>query len=405
MKPDWQRLGTNIRIAVVAIILGAGIGFIFWLASSSRGPLWPELAVSALVGACIYLVAHLLLRLSRPWIDRLSGVRSRVVLAALFFISGVCGWWLAVLLVPVLSVGHWRFGVSGWGFVLGFDGGLGVVLGLSLYSYEVLRNRLASSIERIHQQEVAERELETARAIQKRLLPPMPVEGPGYRLAARNLPARYVAGDFYDLCPGEEGAVGLVVADVAGKGMGASLVMASVKTMVSFVAPGRSPAEVLTELNRNLAAELGPRDFVALCFVRYHPSTGDFELANAGLPDPYLLAPGGSPRSPRALPVPGPRLPLGMRSGLAYESLAGRLELGERLLVLSDGLPEALTAEGEPLGYERLEDLLDLAEESPERWLDLLVERIEALTGEPRQDDWTALVLERVPDRVPEGTA
>ncbi len=392
MKPDRQHLGTLLRNAVAAVLLGAGIGFIFWLASSSHGALWPQLVVSALVGACIYLVAHLLLRIFRPWIERLTGVRSRLALAALFFISGVGGWCLALVLVPLVSGGHWRFGMGGWGFALSFAGGLGVVLGLSLYSYQVLRDRLEQSIEKIHEQEFAERELETARAIQKRLLPPTPFEGPGYRLAARNLPARYVAGDFYDLCPGDEGSVGLVVADVAGKGMGASLVMASVKTMVSFVAPGRSPAEILTELNRNLAAELGPRDFVALCFVRYEPSTGAFELANAGLPDPYVLAPG---RPPRPLPAPGPRLPLGMRSALCYQSLTGRLEAGERLLILSDGLPEAPTAEGEPLGYERLEELLELAEESPERWLDLLVERIEELTGEPRQDDWTALVLER----------
>ncbi len=71
--------------------------------------------------------------------------------------------------------------------------------------------------------------------------------------------------------------------------------------------------------------------------------------------------------------------------------------MGERLLVLSDGLPEAQTAEGEPLGYERLEGLLTFegGGGSPEAWLDSLVERLEGLGDGARQDDWTALVLER----------
>ncbi len=392
MELDRQRLGRNLRNGVAAALLGVAIGFIFWIANSGTQYLLPQLLVSALIGLCIYFVAHSLVRLSNPVLRRLTGWRSRTFLAALFFIAGALGWGLATVLVPLVSGGAWRLNVGGLRWALIFAGGVGATAGLSLYSYQVLRDRLERSIERIHEQESAERELETARAIQKRLLPPTPVDGPGYRVAARNLPARYVAGDFFDLCPGDEGSLGLVVADVAGKGMGASLVMASVKTMVSFVAPGRSPAAILTELNRNLVAELGPREFVALCFVRYQPATGAFELANAGLPDPYVLAAG---QAPRLLPAPGPRLPLGMRAELSYQAVAGHLAVGERLLVLSDGLPEAPLADGEPLGYERLEELLTSDGGSPEAWLDALVERLEALSREVRQDDWTALVLER----------
>src|SRR5438128_1051667 len=83
------------------------------------------------------------------------------------------------------------------------------------------------------------RELEMAREIQVRLLPAPRFEGAGFAVTARNLPASFVAGDFYDFVANDDGTVTIVVADVAGKGMGASLIMASVKAVLPFVARER----------------------------------------------------------------------------------------------------------------------------------------------------------------------
>jgi serine phosphatase RsbU (regulator of sigma subunit) len=110
---------------------------------------------------------------------------------------------------------------------------------------------------------------------------------------ARNLAAIVVAGDFYDVFTLADGTLGLAVGDVAGKGMGASLVMASVKGMLPLVAAERRPAAALEELNRRLAAQLPERQFVALCLVFFDPGSGRLEIANAGLPDPYVLRAGG----------------------------------------------------------------------------------------------------------------
>ena len=240
------------------------------------------------------------------------------------------------------------------------------------------------------EQELAARELELARSIQSRLLPPPEIEGNGFRVAARNLAAQFVAGDFYDVFKLPDGSLGLVVADVAGKGMGASLIMASVKAMLPLIAADRSVTETLSVLNEKLVEELARREFVALTLARFRPATCELEVANAGLPDPYHLV----PDAVRPIHIPGPRLPLGVRREMAYESVSMSLGRGERMLFLTDGLPEALTEDDEPLGYESLAELLDHQAANPAAWIDQLLNRLAEATAEGQQDDITALLLE-----------
>jgi serine phosphatase RsbU (regulator of sigma subunit) len=247
------------------------------------------------------------------------------------------------------------------------------------------------------EQQLAAQELELAREIQRRLLPPAEIKGARFHIAARNLPAQFVAGDFYDAFELPDGSLALVVADVAGKGMGASLIMASVKAMLPLIAADNSVTETLRILNAKLVDELAPREFVALTLARFQPAEGRLEIANAGLPDPYHL---GS--VVQAVEVPGTRLPLGVRRGISYDSVVLDLAERERFLMLTDGLPEASTDAGEPLGYEALELLLDHREASPVAWLDRLLDRLAAVTAEGQQDDITALVLESVPAAEPQ---
>lgn len=240
-------------------------------------------------------------------------------------------------------------------------------------------------------QEVAARELELARALQQRLQPPTVASGTRYRLAARNLAARFMAGDFYDYFELGDRTLRIAVADVAGKGIAASLVMASVKAVLPLMAADRSVVETLRQLNEKLVGELGDREFVALALAGFDPRTGRLELSNAGLPDPYLLR-GNGPAEP--LEAPAPRLPLGLKDTVEYGSLVVDLHPGDRVLFLTDGLPEAPAEPGEPLGYEAFQELLDHRRESPELWLDELVERVRAATLDEQEDDWTVLLLE-----------
>jgi hypothetical protein len=385
---QWVR---NLAVALGISLVVGGL-----LSIRDRGvELVISLALSAAIGLAILVIARLLfLRLADP-IDRLPRRQAGAARTAVFAVSGLSAWF-AVQAVAVLLF-HIRFGQATMVYVV-ITVGIAVITGFGFYTYEVLRSRLETSVARLKEVEFAEKELQLARELQGRLLPPPAVDGDGYRVGARNLAARMVAGDFYDSFLLPEGAVGVAVGDVAGKGMAAALIMASVKAMLPLVAAGRSAAETLRELNRRLAEELAGREFVALAFARFETASGQVELANAGLPDPYLLA-AGAPPAPQV--VPGPRLPLGVRSEVAYRSLALRLAPGDRLLLLSDGLAEAPAVGGEPLGYGALAGLLAADEggdgrgETPLAWIDRLLERVRGATQPVLEDDWTALLLER----------
>jgi serine phosphatase RsbU (regulator of sigma subunit) len=131
---------------------------------------------------------------------------------------------------------------------------------------------------------------------------------------------------------------------------------------------------------------------VALALARYRPSEGTLELANAGAPDPYLVREG---RDPQPLSVPGPRLPLGIREEVAYASRRWTMDAGASLLMMTDGLPEARDASGEPLGYQALESMLaqEPSSTSPSLWLSSLFDKVQRLTGRLPEDDWTAAML------------
>jgi len=247
-------------------------------------------------------------------------------------------------------------------------------------------------LEQLVAQELGRRELEMARDVQRRLLPPSETTGPGWDVAARCVPARVVAGDFYDVLRHADGSVDVAVADVAGKGFAASLIMASVKAMLPFVTAEGTVAEALADLNRRLALELGRGEFVALTLARYRPAEHVVELSNAGAPDPYLIRSG---QPPLPLSVPGPRLPLGVRGEVAYASRVVEVTGGDRLLMLTDGLPEARDADGEPLGYQTLEAMLAEAPStgSPSSWISGLFDRVQRRTGRAPEDDWTAAML------------
>lgn len=247
-------------------------------------------------------------------------------------------------------------------------------------------------LDKLVAEEMGRRELEMARDVQRRLLPPSELQGRGWRVAARCLPARVVAGDFYDVLQRADGTVDLIVADVAGKGFAASLIMASVKAMLPFVTAEGDVATSLTRLNRRLAPELGRGEFVALAMARYDPSRRVVELANAGAPDPYLVDAGGTPRP---LSGSGPRLPLGVRKEITYAATSAELGADESLLLFTDGLPEARDETGDPIGYEVLES--SIASESisrePADRLTGLFERIQQRSGRTPEDDWTAILL------------
>jgi hypothetical protein len=380
-----------VRDTLISIFAGALVSLLISVALPAAWR-WNVLAYGTLIGFLINCFCQFFHFAYQRWAVRSGAEPSRLVLAGLYFLGGVLGWLLATAIAIGVGLVPARFMRGLAPHFVPIAGALAIVIGLLFYTWGRMEDRLRRSVARLKEHEFAEKELELAREIQKRLLPPQEMEGDGYRLAARNVAARFVAGDFYDVFRLADGAVGVVVADVSGKGMGASLIMASVKAVLPLIAADRSVEETLTELNRKLVSQLGPREFVALAYLRYE-TTGAFTLGNAGLPDPYLLAAG---EPPRALSVPGERMPLGVRRESRYEALSGRLTPGDRVLLLTDGLPEAMMATDEPMGYPALESLLETSDsEPPSDFLDGLFRRVREATVPTIQDDLTALVLER----------
>jgi hypothetical protein len=383
--PRESPLIEHARGIVISAGVGVGIVFLVTLDQSERFR-WRGAAYGALMGAFGYVFCAGAAWSLRGW---LRDTRApRLARSFVYFVAGMASWVLASWIADAVGLVHLRFTLHDIGRYLPIVGAISLLTGLVFYSHGLLQDRLRKSVERLKEAEFAEKELVLARSIQQRILPPPELSGEGFRIAAKNLAARFVAGDFYDFFRLPDGAVGIVVADVAGKGIGASLVMATVKAALPFLAAERSVAETLREANRRIAERLESREFVALAYLRYEPETGAFALGNAGLPDPYRVR-DGTPA--RALSVPGPRYPLGVRGEVAYEETRGRLDAGERIVFVTDGLPEAPDAGGEPLGYERFEALLPRAADP-----DALFAAVRTAVAAPRlEDDWTALYLER----------
>jgi len=382
-SPRESPLAEHLRGTLISAGAGVGIVFLVTIEQSERFS-WRAAVYGALIGALGYVFCAGAAWTMRDWLRDTRW--PRLARAAVFSVAGMASWIVASWIAGVAGLVHFQFTLGGIGRYLPAVATISILIGLLFYSFGVLQDRLRKSVERLKETEFAEKELELARSIQQRILPPPEVSGDGYRVVARNLAAHFVAGDFYDVFRLPDGALGVVVADVAGKGMGASLIMATVKAILPFLAADRSVAETLREANRRLAPRLERREFVALAYLRYEPDSGRFSLGNAGLPDPYRVGNG----SARALSVPGPRFPLGTRPEVAYEESHGVVAAGERLVLVTDGLPEAPDARGEPLGYERFETMLPGAADP-----DALFSAVRSAAAPGLQDDWTVLYLER----------
>jgi phosphoserine phosphatase RsbU/P len=200
------------------------------------------------------------------------------------------------------------------------------------------------------------RDLQIAREIQTWLIPQSAPPVPGLDVAFFNRPANTVAGDYYDVFQrkigdGEEGPFLIAVADVAGKSLPAALLMATFHASLHTLSaqPG-SVAELTGALNR-FACEhsSGGQRFTTAFLAEYDPGSGTLTYVNAGHNAPILQHPGGAMER---LEKGG--LPLGIMTGTSYESGQVTVLAGDKLVVFTDGLVEAVNSAGEEYGEGRL---------------------------------------------------
>ncbi len=237
-------------------------------------------------------------------------------------------------------------------------------------------------------------ELEVARALQMAILPAAFPARAGCDGAARMIPATTMGGDFYDFIELPDGRIGVVIADVSGKGVPAAFFMAVARTNLRDLAAHHAdPGACLAETNEVLCAQ-NPLDlFVTVFYCVLHPRTGVLRYANGGHNPPYVRRADGSVQ---ALDGAG-GLALGVMPGVVFPNHTTRLLPGDRLVLYTDGVTEAFNAADEAYGVERL---LAEVQAHGEGAATALVERIcrsvTSFAGSaPQSDDITLTVLTR----------
>jgi serine phosphatase RsbU (regulator of sigma subunit) len=276
---------------------------------------------------------------------------------------------------------------------------------LKLLNAIAMQTAPAIEIAQLHQIELEktklERDLQLARQVQVDLLPRKMPTLPGWQIAAYWQPALIVSGDFYDFIEFPDGKVGLVIADVAGKGMSAALVMVNTRSILRAMALSssqrgpKSPGSILARVNNLLCKEMPAGLFVTCLMVILDPRNGEVRFANAGHNLPFLSTLSGVSE----LKATG--MPLGIFPNLTYEEQEAHLGFGDSLLMYSDGLAEAHNPQGEMFGYPRLSQYLThppgITPMDGDELIHFLMDRLGEFTGSITgfEDDVTMVTLQR----------
>ncbi|HUP50201.1 MAG TPA: PP2C family protein-serine/threonine phosphatase [Thermoanaerobaculia bacterium] len=381
----WRTYGDALR----ELGLGALAGILILIIEQGAHDITPsfaDVARNAVLGAFIFGGARSL-ETALSWAIEQS--RIPTTFRTVVYIVGAWAGYFAGVMTAWMAFGRQDRDLDATGFhffyALAISALLAILMGLILHHNRKRSDRLLASIARLKEHEFAEKELQIAREMQERLLPPADIEQDGYRVTARTRAAHLVGGDFYDVIRLDDGAVAVLAADVSGKGIAASLLMASCKAAVPFLASSGGAAAVMTALNRTLFDQLQRREFVAMIFCRFEPESGRLQIVNAGMPDPIVIS---SDRTIHTVAFQGDRLPLGAMRHTRYEATPLSLSPSQRLLLFSDGLPEAVTADG-PLGYERADSLIRQCTS-----VDEILDQLQT-SGARIEDDLTLVMLER----------
>jgi sigma-B regulation protein RsbU (phosphoserine phosphatase) len=239
-----------------------------------------------------------------------------------------------------------------------------------------------------------QRDLQIASRVQRSFLPGERFEAPGVKIQAAMHPAKEVGGDFYDFFLLDENRIGVVVGDVAGKGVPASMFMAVTRTVIRATARQveHGPGECLRVVNDTLVEATGGDMFVTVFYGVYDVRDGSFVYANGGHNSPVLVTRDGVER----IPLTG-GVALAMFDGLTYEEGLVTVPPGCKLFLYTDGVPESADMAEEEYGYERMEEILrQSADRSTGDTLVMMLRSIEEFAGEAAQfDDITMVVLDR----------
>lgn len=267
----------------------------------------------------------------------------------------------------------------------------------------LMANQAAIAIEkaRLHEEALKrqrlEEEMAVGRQIQFSLLPESCPIIPGWELAAFYQPARQVGGDFYDFfdLPGEPGRLGMVIADVADKGVAAALFMALSRSIIrgKAIVPDLNPALVLQRANRLILKDSRARLFVTACYAVLNTLTGRLIYSLAGHNRPLWW----QAATQTCQELSGRGTVLGIFEEVELEEHTVTLASGDALVFYTDGITEAMNDDHQLFGEERLQKVICRhAAGSPQEMIGAIVAAVQTFTGgAPPSDDLTLFVVKR----------
>ena len=295
---------------------------------------------------------------------------------------------LAILgAVVAIDLYHWGYVTH----VLWIPAGVGAVyiLAMAVHYMRAVRERQALALEK----ERTGAELSLANRIQVSALPTELPHRPEFEIFGSMIPAKKVGGDFYDFFMIDEDHLGLVIADVSGKGVPAALFMMVSSVLIRHASTGEySPAGILQTVNHQVCARNPAEMFVTVWLGILEISTGKLTAANAGHEYPMLKTAGGS----FELYKDRHGLVVGAMDGVKYRDYTLSLAPGSKLFVYTDGLTEAVNSSLEQFGAQRILEALHQREDgTPEEILAAMNGAVKTFIGEePQFDDLTMLCVE-----------
>jgi sigma-B regulation protein RsbU (phosphoserine phosphatase) len=241
-------------------------------------------------------------------------------------------------------------------------------------------------------------DLEIARDIQRILLPSEAPVVPGFEISGINIPARHVSGDYFDYLEVDKERLGVAIADVSGKGVPASIIMAICRSVLRSQATGNSsPADVLHKVNRQLYPDIKEDMFISMAYVILDPANNRVTLSRAGHDAPLLYK-----RSSQTVTPLKPRgMALGIDSGSVFDRLTVdfdvSLERDDCLVLYTDGVTEALDAEGFEFGLERtVQSVRASAMHGASAIVTRVIDDVRNFSGsQPQHDDITLIAIHK----------
>jgi len=241
-------------------------------------------------------------------------------------------------------------------------------------------------------------DLEIAREIQAILLPSASPNFPGYELSGLNVPAKQVSGDYFDYIQIDDQRLGVAIADVSGKGVPASLIMAMCRSVIRSEAVGKiSAAEVLRRVNQQLYPDIKEDMFISMAYMILDKEHNRVTLARAGHDAPLLYR--SKAKTIEKLSPKG--MALGIDSGEVFNRVCADfqfdLEPNDCVLLYTDGATEALDRQGAEYGLPRLMDALqDSASQGASAIVKRVTEDVKSFVGNyPQHDDITLIAIRK----------